>query len=183
MKSNFYRLTARIKSRTQGFTLVETLVAIAVLTIAIVGPFSSVQRALVASDTAREQLIASMLAQEGVEYIRNVRDDNYLGSRSWLTGLSLCQSDTCSIDPSAGDPNISLGTPIHACGSATSCPLYVSSANLYNQQNSGTITPFTRRVLITTVSATEVKVTVTVSYTARNVPYTVVVNENLQDWL
>ena len=52
------------------FTLVETLIAISIVTIAISGPMLSASRALIAANIARDQLTASYLAQEGIEYVR-----------------------------------------------------------------------------------------------------------------
>lgn len=62
----------------KAFTLIETLIAVTLLSIAIVGPLVTASRALLAAYIARDQLTASYLAQEGVEYIRIMRDDMYL---------------------------------------------------------------------------------------------------------
>jgi Tfp pilus assembly protein PilV len=51
-----------------GFTIVETLVAITILMIAIAGPLTIAQKGLTASTYARDQMIASFLAQDGLEY-------------------------------------------------------------------------------------------------------------------
>lgn len=98
----------------KGFTLVETLVAITVLALALVGPFSAVENSLFGSYVARDQLVAAALAQEGVEYIRSIRDNNYLNGRSWVDGfngysqcysssIGVTPSGTCTVDPTIGD--------------------------------------------------------------------------------
>lgn len=157
----------------KGFTLIETLVAVTVLAVAIVGPFYAVQSAITASSSARDQLIASALAQEGMEYIRSIRDNNYLAGRSWLVGLDSCRPGPCVVDPTQASP----GNIRSSVG-----PLYLSANNIYNQQQSGTLTRFTRTVEITTVSDTEVVVTVTVRWSG-HITRTVTVVDRLHDWL
>lgn len=66
------------QTRLCGFTLIETMVAVSILAIAVAGPLVTASRAMVAAQTARDQLIASHLAQEGVEYVRALRDNAYL---------------------------------------------------------------------------------------------------------
>ena len=62
----------------KGFTLIETMVAITILTFAMAGPLFTANRAIVAAQTARDQLTATYLAQEGIEYVRMMRDNSYL---------------------------------------------------------------------------------------------------------
>ena len=58
-----------------GFSLVETLVAISILLIVIVGPMSISMRTAKSSTFATEQVQAFFLAQEGIEMVQKVRDD------------------------------------------------------------------------------------------------------------
>jgi prepilin-type N-terminal cleavage/methylation domain-containing protein len=171
----------------RGFTLVETLVAITVLIVAIVGPLYAVHKSIAASYAARDQLIATALAQEGLEYIRSIRDGNYLeGSGDWMDGLTACFGTTgCTVAPSQ-EPA--------ACASAGGggCPALrqdlsapAGTPKLYVQTTNGTYTPsrFIRKVTISNVTATEVVVTTTVSWTTLRIPYSVTVSEHLYNWL
>ena len=76
------RTTARHISTTKtsqaGMTLIETLVAITILTVAIVSPMSLTMQSLSASYYARDQVIAFNLAQEAIESLRARRDANIL---------------------------------------------------------------------------------------------------------
>ncbi len=161
----------------KGFTLIETLVAVTVLSLAIAGPFQAIQGALKNSFVARDQLVAALLAQEGVEYIQSVRDSNYLSGNSWLTGLGACLPGPCVVDSTQGTV------------SGTVEPLRLSSNGLYNQQaaDAGTnrVTRFTRTIAITTVGSggNEVKVTVTVSWQTGAGSFSTVITENMRDWL
>jgi prepilin-type N-terminal cleavage/methylation domain-containing protein len=157
-----------------GFTLVETLVAIAILMVAIVGPFYMLQQAITSANAARDQLIASSLAQEGVEYVYFVRNNNFLASRSWLNGLTGCSAAAgCTIDAAASS--------ITACSSSGCAPLSMVGT-LYTHA-SGVPSKFTRSVRIQQVGTTQVKVTVTVTWSTSRAAYSIVVVEDLYNWL
>lgn len=169
------------RRRARGFTLVETLVAITVLLVAIVGPLYAVHRSLTASYTARDQLVATAIAQEGVEFVRGIRDTNYLANRSWLIGLTPACTNTngCVVDPHT--------LAVTTCGPGPNgCPvLRLATNSLYRQEATpgDSATRFRRQVKITAVSSTEVLVTVTVSWSTLRIPYSVTVNERLYNWL
>ena len=62
----------------RGFTLIETLAAIMLITVSIVAPMELTVQSLSAAYYARDQITASNLAQEGIEAVRAVRDANVL---------------------------------------------------------------------------------------------------------
>lgn len=75
-------------SRRNGFTLVEALVTLVVLTIAI-GPALILTTNINATTTVvKNNLIAANLAQEGVEVIRGIRDTNWFNGAVFDTGLA-----------------------------------------------------------------------------------------------
>ena len=53
-----------------GFTLIETLVGVTILLVAIVGPLYIAFQGVSLSLLARDQITASFLAQEGLEFVR-----------------------------------------------------------------------------------------------------------------
>jgi prepilin-type N-terminal cleavage/methylation domain-containing protein len=161
----------------RGFTLVETLIAIAILMIAIVGPYYSIQRAIMASYAARDQLIASSLAQEGVEYIYFMRDNNYLSGQAWLTGMNACTGAYgCTVDPTQS-------TSLAACNSGGCPAIKLSDTGIYTHTGNYPVTRFVRTVKVQSISATQVKVTVLVAWSTEHQNYTVNVEENLYNWL
>lgn len=90
MKNKFIKNKNKIIS-SAGFTIVETLVAIAILAIALTGPLAIVSQSLRSSYFSRDQITAHYLAQEAIEYIRNRRDQNGLQKTEdteWLDGVT-----------------------------------------------------------------------------------------------
>lgn len=87
-------------NKSKGFTLVESLVAVSILSISVAAIFTAVQMSLKTSLTAKDQITAIYLSQEAMEFIKNVRDENALNSLNgvavnWLHGLSENSSDPC----------------------------------------------------------------------------------------
>lgn len=84
----------------KGFTLIEMFVAITILALAVVGPLTIASRGLNTTVLARDQLTAAYLAQEGIEYIRYIKDSNVLSGDDWMTGLDDClKAEGCQVDP------------------------------------------------------------------------------------
>jgi prepilin-type N-terminal cleavage/methylation domain-containing protein len=82
----------------KGFTLVETMIAVFILSISIVSFMSVVSSSLFAAKYARDEITANYLLQEVTDYLRNDRDSSVLlgagnTSTSWAalkTKYSLC---------------------------------------------------------------------------------------------
>ncbi len=66
------------RQSTRAFTLIETLVAVAFLTVAIIAPMTLTQQSLSSAYYARDQITAYNLAQEGIESVRAIRDGQIL---------------------------------------------------------------------------------------------------------
>lgn len=79
-----------------GFTLLEVLIAIFLLTFGIGGAFILINQTMVSSQLTSSRLQASYLVQEGIEIVRNIRDSNFLkvhkgiAGADWLAGLTAC---------------------------------------------------------------------------------------------
>lgn len=85
MRAKIFFSTQKTKDPTKilatskaGFTLLETVVAVAVLLAAVVGPVALITHALRNVQEAKNKLIAANLAQEGVELVRVIRENNIL---------------------------------------------------------------------------------------------------------
>ena len=95
----------------RGFSLVEVLVGASVLIISVTGTLSIIARNVSSAAIAAERVTAFYLAQEALEYVRGVRDNNAItgASGGWLDGLDGagdspdCFSlNGCVIDVNAG---------------------------------------------------------------------------------
>ncbi|OGZ07105.1 MAG: hypothetical protein A3D65_00640 [Candidatus Lloydbacteria bacterium RIFCSPHIGHO2_02_FULL_50_13] len=64
------------KNSTGGITLIETVVSIALLSFAVAGPMTLAAHSIKASSAAKNELIATHLAEEGLEVVRNLRDNS-----------------------------------------------------------------------------------------------------------
>lgn len=72
------------RQNNKAFTLIETLVAITILMIAIAGPLTVASKGFTSALDAKNQSVAINLAQEGLEYINNVKDNKAWGN--WIPG-------------------------------------------------------------------------------------------------
>ena len=84
-------------SHKRGFTFIETLVAITVLLIAVVAPMSLAQDGILAARLAQDQIVAFYLGQEGVELVKNLRDNNRLNNAP-LGQLSGAELSNCLVN-------------------------------------------------------------------------------------
>lgn len=93
------KIKQHAKKRSQkGFTLLETLVAIFLLTLALTGPIYIATLALRSSIESRDSISAYYLAEEVVEVIRNNRDTRSLNRDANLDGSDWLKN----VDPNTG---------------------------------------------------------------------------------
>lgn len=182
----FRILLRRAGKRARGFTLIETLVAVLLLSLSIAGPLTLASKGLSAALIARDQMIAFYLAQDAVEYVRFVRDSNKLAGQPWLTNLNACTgANGCTVDPSSGT--------VSACSGACSLINKYSDGTgrayfTYSSSPNTSVTPqqFRRTVTLAPPSAgvtTEEVLVVSVSWRAQSgVTRTISVRENILDW-
>ena len=78
LNKNSFTHGIRIGKRRAGFTLVEVLVAIAVITIIGFLPISIVSEHLIKNALTKNRVTAGLLTQEIVEYVRYTRDSDLL---------------------------------------------------------------------------------------------------------
>ncbi len=76
------------QKKEKGFTLIELMITIFVIAIGLIGVMTLIQNTLRSASFVRLNLIASYLAQEGVELTRNIRDINWIDQKDWDEGLS-----------------------------------------------------------------------------------------------
>lgn len=153
----------------KGFTLVELIVSVGLLTLAITGPLAVATFSLRSSSVSKNEIVAYNLAEEGIEYIKNKIDSNvFTPGADWRDGLSECELNAgCDVD--------SVSQNIVSCPGGT-CPVLRRSAasGLYSHaaasaDNLDTI--FRRKVMLKTVSGSgneEKQLEVTISWPERD---------------
>ncbi len=181
----------------KGFTILETLVAVTILALAIVGPLSIASKGMQAALVAKDETIAYYLAQDAVEYARFARDTNRLASpaSNWLSGsggnstdLSACVSGDGSAKCYFDSLDLSPSRP-QACPGGICPQLYYNPDNHYFTYSSASpamFTPFVRTVsIVTPVGANADEAQMTVSVTWSDLPgvtHLVSVREDLYNW-
>lgn len=174
-------------SLVRGFSLIETLVAIVVLVGAIAGPLTLASQGIKAASLFKNQLIASNLAQEGMELVHAKRDSNILQGKDWMEGITdVCGGSGCYIRYTPTD-NSSAQITFQPCGGG-GCPFFfVTPEGWYVQKtsadNGDAETTFRRTILVTNVVAgSEVKVETTLEWRERFSTLTFDAAEHLLKW-
>ncbi len=127
-----------------GFTLIEAIVAIGVISVGFVGALVILSKSASQAGFLRERIIASHLAAEGIEVIRNIRDTNWLkpSNPNWRTGLA----DTLNaiVDYNSGSITIEAD-------SSRWCLSYGLDSGFYKYKHSYPCnTVFKRHIVLTT---------------------------------
>lgn len=71
----------------KGFTLLEVLIAVFVLSVGVVGSVDLILKSYSQVSSSEDKLTASYLAAEGLEIVRNIRDNNWKNNLNWDNGL------------------------------------------------------------------------------------------------
>lgn len=194
-------------SNRNGFTLIETMIAVTILAFAVAGPLFTASRVAISAQTARDQLTASYLAQEGIEYVRAMRDNEYLSSyqaggadisgdawTNFLTNgnssssIARCRDTACTLDP-AREMGSGNGFSLQPCSGASCTPLYLANG-IYTQRSDiiGSVkTQFTRTIQVIDIPNTpdthpDKRLVSNVSWSFHGVPYSVTISDHITPW-
>lgn len=171
----------------KGFTLFEVLTAIFIISMGIGVASTAIQRTAAFASDSTKRFIAAYLAQEGIEIVRNIRDTNWLQSRSadspWNDGLpagdwemdytTVTFADTANFEK-CSDPG-------YNCDTYDGDFLKIDSG-YYKYSSFGTITPFKRKITLTSVGSDELKVSAEITWEGRGQTHKITVQENLYNW-
>jgi len=170
MKNGFTRLNFS-KKNFGGFTIIEVIMAISILTVGVLGVFAFISHFTEYTSISVSRFTASYLAQEGIEIVKNIRDGNWLKGSSWNDNLGTghYQADYNSTNT------------LSAYGGNY---LNIDSNDFYSY-SSGTTTPFIREIQIctSTVGADGIiYVSSTVSWSERGRSHSVSAEEKIYNW-
>jgi prepilin-type N-terminal cleavage/methylation domain-containing protein len=144
--------------KSKGFTVIELMISIFILSIAIIGAFNAFTTMDILTSSSTDRFTAAYLAQEAVEVVKNIRDTNWLrmesdSSVAWSTGLSDINTDCtagCELDYKTFGVTGSLLYPW------TERYLYIDSNGFYVYESTDNkITKFKRKVTITPIESSE----------------------------
>lgn len=126
----------------KGFSLLELVLAMFVLTMGIVGVMVLISSTMRVSMDTRNSVIASGLAQEGVELVRNIRDNNMLDQ---LQNISVDLDFKASL-PGGTNCIVDYASTASSCSaSAAAMKLYLTPAGFFTHTAAGnTSTVFKR---------------------------------------
>jgi hypothetical protein len=152
----------------KGFTLIEAITAIFLTTVGIVGISGLISQSITYSTISRQKLIASYLAQEGIEIVRNIRDTNLLEGESWDNGLAPGNWQADYNDQSLSPYNDAF--------------LNIENASGLYGYDSGRPTSFKRKIILNKPSADVLEVRVQILWSEKGRSHQFTAQENLYNW-
>jgi hypothetical protein len=168
--------------KNRGFTIVESLAAIAILVTAIVGTLSAVQTGLSSYVFSKDQITAFYLAQEGFEQIRNLRDKNRINNQDFIAYIAGVNDpcffgEACMVSPAET-------SALTRCSSPGNCPKLRQdpTTGFFGYNGAWKETPFRREIVLSSINANEFYVTVTVDWSKGSVTRQFKARENLFNW-
>lgn len=103
-----------------GFSLIEVLFSLIILSVGIVSTVSIMTMNIKTSITARNQIIAAQLVQEGIELSRNLSDNKYFTAGSEYSNYRIERSGLgVNFSPGGGRLYINGGFYSHIAGNST----------------------------------------------------------------
>ena len=144
----------------KSFTLIEVLLSVFLITVSVLGLYSGINYSYSSVTKASDKFVASYLAEEGVELVKNIRDSNFVnGNVSWVEGLTTCSDIILGCRMDYDESALTVNTL-----STVRTPLWIDANGFYNYTESGTQTIFSRKIVVTIVSSAKIKISVTVYY-------------------
>ena len=150
--------TSKIKNKINGFTLIEVLVALLMVSIAFMGIYSATAKYTQQTNQVKDIYVASLLGQEGIEIVRNIRDKNWFIDnthfRDGLTLNGLASPINCSCDAVPTDAQgcqADYSSIVLTADYATPKYFYIENGNgfyTYTSGASNTLTSYKRRICI-----------------------------------
>lgn len=170
-----------------AFTLIETLIAITLMTVVITAVTGLILSTLLANSRNLHSLQATYLAQEGIEALRYMRDSNWLQNYDWDGGSTLWGDDF-----EAGGSGKTVYVSSTACASTLSShPCFELSSDpdvgTVTLEENGTV--YTRSLELTAVddadgdpSTEQSQLTATVSWDEKGIERSVQISTYLTNW-
>ncbi|MFH1990402.1 MAG: prepilin-type N-terminal cleavage/methylation domain-containing protein [Patescibacteria group bacterium] len=157
----------KLDKNNRGLTLLETIVAVGLIVVGLVAALSLITTSLFYVSNIYDRLVAANLTVEGIEVVRNIRDNNWLQNRVWNSGLA--------------DGDYQAAYDSMALSSYNGYPFLLDSDGPYNYA-SGTVTPYVRKISIANLSNYEIRVIATVTWQRRGITHSSSAEDRLFNW-
>lgn len=133
-----------IKNNTiySGFAMLEIMLSFFLITVGIIASLALIGGGIKQSAEAKNQSIANGLAQEGVELVRNIRDNNWASGVASFAKITP-NSNVCRVDKDYAYPADML------CNNSSLKVLKIDANGVY-QHSAGTDTKFKRKIITST---------------------------------
>ncbi len=156
------------KIKRDGFTFIEVLLAISILSTGVAGAWIMLQKIIPFTSLSFSRQIAAYLVQEGFEIVRNIRDKSWLEGEVWGEGLQ-----TGDREADYKSKNLQLAYQGRY--------LNIDSDGFYSYSD-GAPTKFKRRINIS-ISSDVINVLVEVQWEERGRTHSISGQEKLYNWL
>lgn len=162
--------------------MIEIVVVIFIVSVGILGVMSLIVQNVKSQTYNKNSLIASQLAQEGIEMVRMVRDTNWLNHVQFNTNLGGTGGAVGTSQAYFMDYTDTI--PHAFTGSLQQLELMVDSQGFYHDYNYslGTISGFSREIIVSRPTDHSLKVICTVSWQERGQSHSYILETMLYDW-
>ena len=158
------------KFQENGFTLPEVMVAVFIILVGIIGISGIFPKIISLAGLSSLEFTASYLSQEGIELVRNLRDENLLNFQDWDYGLD------------EGDYGVQYNKNILLSG-FNDVFLKIGSDGFYKYLPGGDDTLFKREITIKKEDDNTILVTSLVKFDFKGKSYNFSAEEYLYQWL
>jgi prepilin-type N-terminal cleavage/methylation domain-containing protein len=172
------------RKKEKGFTMIELIVTLVVLSFGVIGLYNAFIPIIFLTYTISSRFTAAYLAQEGVEIVRNLRDNNFIrrngdGTTLWSDGLTNCTLG-CQADYKTGTSAETLVNQLKPYDPTSF--LKINTDGLYGYDD-GAPTLFTRKIIISQDAGDDtLKVDVQVLWNYNGKPYTYETAGYIYNW-
>jgi prepilin-type N-terminal cleavage/methylation domain-containing protein len=170
-------MVKKINKNKFGFSIIEVLVALVIISIGMLAISSLVIQNLQVESVNKNYIIASMLAQEGLELVRNLRDKNWMTTgASWDDNIYNPGDDTFVLDYL---DNIPFYNPGDISENATI--LHINNNGNYVRDINSPVTPF-HRLIYSTMDNGHLNISCLIHWSERGRTYKYQADTQLYNW-
>lgn len=138
----------------RGFSMIELMASIFILSFGIIVIYNVFSNFIVMTNTVSSRLTAVYLAKEGMEIVKNVRDNNFINDENWDNDINICSSG-CQADYKAGTAS---ETSVNKIKNYNANQFLMMNSDGFYGYDSGIASKFKRKITITSQGSNALKV-------------------------